>query len=86
MLTKLHIHLDTQYVTLYSSISSTLCRLKHTFCSQEDSSFVHSRHLESNTKTNVGLLNVTLSLDTDNIHVRFDQVIHGSSIENGISH
>jgi len=60
-------------------------KMKHTFCWHSKVS-VHSRHFESNTKTKIGLLNVTLSLDTVNIHVIFDHVIHGSRMENGISH
>ena len=58
--------------------------LNVTFCSQEDASPVQSRHKESNTKTYVWLLNVMLSLDTDNHHQMLGHVIHASSMENGI--
>jgi len=75
--------------------TNTICSLyfdyshrykKCTFCWQEEPSSVHSRHLESNTNTVVGSLNVTLSLDTVNIHVMLVHVICMSSIENGMSH
>jgi len=53
---------------------------------QVEVSVVQLRHLESNTKTVVLSLNVTLSLDTDTNHVILVHSISISSTENGISH
>jgi len=47
---------------------------------------VQTRHLESNTNTNVCTLNVTLSLDTDTNHKILDHIMCMSTMENGMSH
>jgi len=66
-------------------INFTLYQTERTFCWQEGVS-EQSRHLESNTNTDVWLLNVTLSLDTINIHVMLVHLISINSMEKGISH
>jgi len=59
--------------------------MKLTFCWQAEM-LEQSRHFESKTNTYAGSLNVTLSLDTVTIHMILGHLIHGSRIENGISH
>ena len=69
-----------------SLLFSTNHQTLRTFCWQEEASSAQSRHLESNMNTDVWLLNVTLSLDTDTSQVILVHAIRMSSIENGISH
>jgi len=61
------------YVIIVSGHSVTACVEQHTFCWQGEPWSVQTRHLESNTNTDVCSLNVTLLLDTDTNHVMLVQ-------------